>query len=217
MISNTYILHSGQLRGYPFIEEHNRGIFKTISKVQHYFYFLPPEDTNKLVGENNVLIEDSNLIELAKNIPNCSDISTYSVDMKLSEKNGYKQYDNLLGFKLQWLGVEKCFKLVPKDENGIYIRCRPDLKIHNFNPAWLDLIKPDAIIIPKEHDFTCDKFAVGDYHTMMKYCNFINNITKCGNGNSEEKLKHYLKQCGITVHKKDMGIQLYNKDGTIRI
>jgi len=216
MYSNLYVLYSGQLRGHSFLREQNTKIFKSISHNQHYFYYLPPEDNINLGNECNVLFEDENIFEAVNNISNPNGISTYSVDIKLSEKNGYKQHCNLTSFKLQWLGVERCFKMAPKDENGLYIRCRPDLRINIFDPKWLEVIKPNNIIIPKEHRFTCDKFAIGDYNTMSTYCDFINNINKCKDGNSESKLAEYFKYNNITVHKRDINTQLFNKDGNLR-
>jgi hypothetical protein len=220
MFYNLYVLYSGQLRGHNSLKDHNTKIFKTISKNQHYFYYLPPEDNIDLGNESSVLLEDKNILNDINNLPNLDGLSTYSVDIKLSETNGYKQHDNLISFKLQWLGVERCFKMAPRDENGLYIRCRPDLKINIFRSEWLKIIKPNNIIIPKEFSYAfgiCDKFAMGDYNTMSKYCDFINNAYKCGNGNSENKLEEYFSRNNINTHKKEMGIQLYNKNGSIRI
>lgn len=220
-MSNTLnVIFSGQLRGFKHVFDHNLLQFKNLCDDINFSFYLTNQDTENLPKKfkDDAEFEDGSIFEEInkyKNL-NMSGISTYSADAGISLMNNYVQSDNITGFLLQWHGVKKSFNLFNNRE-GFYIRCRPDMRINNFNKEWLDVLDDNTIIIPWESydGWFCDKLAIGNHKTMSIYCDFINHFHS-NDGNSEERLNLYLKNNNINVIVKNLNFELVNTDGTIR-
>ena len=128
-------------------------------------------------------------------------------------------------------GIIKSFSLTQDDNNkkyDIYIRCRPDFMTSNH--IWLNSIFND--ILDKKYDMLIpsksfergsiaeehskkeynDQLAIGNYKSMLCYCNTINNlsylITKTKEFRAEHWLKAQLDEGGIKVKNEFIPLSL---------
>jgi hypothetical protein len=125
-----------------------------------------------------------------------------------------------------YYGINKVIAMVD-DTYDVIIRIRPDMYLNN--KLELDMILSDIttkkyeIQIPSpQYNFGGynDQIAIGSYHSMKIYGNFINHIQNVSNENkwwhSETLLKKYLDNYSISVNQLEYDYKLL-RDVTLRL